>query len=96
MTKELKERFDEIADKFYNSNSQYDLMKCLEAAYALDRREWVPVKERSPESGLKVLCYTEQEWYQVGAMFPEHQYFSGDNSYNAITHWMNLPNPPTK
>jgi hypothetical protein len=55
---------------------------------------WISVEDRLAPEAEKVLCYSIEGWFQVGAFYHEKKYFSGDNSYNAITHWQPLPSPP--
>lgn len=58
--------------------------------------EWISVSERYPESGVTVLCLNEYGYFKVGTFYHEHKHFAGDDSYNGITHWQSLPQPPTK
>lgn len=58
---------------------------------------WIPVSERLPEAGERVLCYGRANIYEVMKMRT-----NGDWVYDVhhvymhsfVTHWMPLPKPP--
>lgn len=89
---------EEKAEEYYGSDpNMYGQQRDgFIAGYNMRHGEsqWVSVEERLPERAVKVLCIGTGCPYKIGAFYPEQQYFSGDDSYNGITHWQNLPQPP--
>ena len=63
----------------------------------LNKPRWIPVTERLPEAGERVLCYCRANIYEVMKMRTD-----GDWVYDVhhiymhsfVTHWMPLPEPP--
>jgi hypothetical protein len=73
------------------------------AAAAIERlraeRRWISVSERLPEPGMPVLCAMPSGSVEVRrkreyAGFWE--WWDGDIDEIAVTHWMPLPQPPSK
>lgn len=73
-------------------------IRLTDSQWALLRNppRWIPVSERLPEDGVRVLAwdvreeswriaYVDTTWYMVG--------FDDDTSI-CVTHWMPLPEPP--
>jgi hypothetical protein len=64
--------------------------------------EWIPVSERLPEEGQRVLTYEKPELIVVAEMHSRSVsgglWWSTDNGHTAYsvfpTHWMPLPAPP--
>ena len=64
--------------------------------------EWISVKEKLPDIGKFVLCYSRHEWIGVARRFDDVEDcpFEWIDEYanyvpqNCVTHWMPLPLPP--
>ena len=59
--------------------------------------EWISVKERLPENGVKVLVYSSENKndYEIGAYSDTYRgFFVRQFCYENITHWMSLPRAP--
>ena len=87
---EDKEQMARCVDKFNSSNGEPD------------NKKWIPVTERLPESGVKVLisCREYDEpaigWYESD---PEYSVWYGEHDLSQrrdlfVTHWMPLPELP--
>lgn len=63
-------------------------------------RRWIPVTERLPEAGERVLCYCRANIYEVMKMRTDGAWVHNDKVYDSaymsgfVTHWMPLPEPP--
>ena len=66
-------------------------------------QKWIPVTERLPEEEKSVLVYIEADEYMQKVVFsPKNQQFNNydslpydeRNTFNEVTHWMPLPEPP--
>lgn len=62
--------------------------------------EWISVKDKLPEKGISVFCYSLTDGYVVDSfrmMIGNEPEFNGTREYwrTDITHWMPLPEPPT-
>ena len=61
---------------------------------------WIPVTERLPEAGERVLCYCRANIYEVMKMRTDGDWVHNDKVYDSaymsgfVTHWMPLPRPP--
>ena len=61
---------------------------------------WIPVTERLPEAGERVLCYCRANIYEVMKMRTDGDWVHNDKVYDSaymsgfVTHWMPLPQPP--
>lgn len=62
--------------------------------------EWISVKERLPEKKQRVMVYTTQGAYRLGAFLFVGKagavWFQCDKSCISCTHWMLLPEPPNR
>ena len=59
--------------------------------------EWISVKDKLPEVGVKVLVYSAENKndYEVGAYSDTYRgFFVRRFWYENITHWQPLPEPP--
>ena len=59
--------------------------------------EWISVKDRLPENGVKVLVYSAENKndYEIGAYSDTYRgFFVRTFCYENITHWMPLPRTP--
>lgn len=55
---------------------------------SIRRDRWIPVTERLPDEGVRVLVYGG------GAVY-DARYYAGEWKWQAeVTHWMSLPEPP--
>ena len=58
---------------------------------------WIPVTERLPDAGERVLCYCRANIYEVMKMRTDGDWVYGTNHiymHSFVTHWMPLPQPP--
>lgn len=84
------------AVNFHKFNSEF-----WEDKYnSLADEKWIPVTERLPEVGERVLCYCRANIYEVMKMRTDGAWVHNDTVYDGtymsgfVTHWMPLPNPP--
>lgn len=64
--------------------------------------QWISINERLPEEGILVLvwfCGRGHEKITIDSIVPRESRFSdvpcwGHHSWNNVTHWMPLPEPP--
>jgi len=86
--------------KFWRHDLARAFLDCQKLGIVVDR--WIPVGERLPETGLRVLafvqCQPHEHCQTVGAfmfngdwVFDEHYEDAGEP-----THWMPLPEPPVR
>ena len=55
-------------------------------------RKWIPVTERLPEKEMEVIVYTGNRLKP--SVFCYHFWTADMLSWQAVTHWMPLPEPP--
>ena len=76
---------------------------CHNAADAIEelsKPKWIPVTERLPDAGERVLCYCRANIYEVMKMRTDGAWVHNDKVYDSaymsgfVTHWMPLPEPP--
>ena len=92
---------DEMDVPFWKlSESEREAARLVSAA--IKDREWIPVTERLPEEGQRVLVYEKLELIVVAELSRSVSgglWWSTDNGHTAYsvfpTHWMPLPAPPT-
>ena len=99
----LNETLDQAADaieELKQNIEQYklylqDAINDLRSAHEKEPK-WIPVTERLPEFGARVICKCRANIYEVLTWTvdgwehdPQHVYMSG-----FVTHWMPLPEPP--
>ena len=67
---------------------------CQLAMKALDQR-WIPVSERLPEVGKKVLCQCQANIYEVLKLTVDGWYHDENHCYmlGFVIAWMSLPEP---
>ena len=77
---------------------QKELMKqAADAIEELNKPKWIPVTERLPEAGERVLCYCRANIYEVMKMRTDGDWVYDTNHIymrSFVTHWMPLPQPP--
>ena len=80
---------------------QKELMKqAADAIEELSKHRWIPVTERLPDAGERVLCYCRANIYEVMKMRTDGAWVHNDKVYDSaymsgfVTHWMPLPEPP--
>ncbi len=84
----------------YGEETSYDsdLMKqAADAIEELSKHRWIPVTERLPEAGERVLCYCRANIYEVMKMRTDGDWVYDTNHiymHSFVTHWMPLPQPP--
>lgn len=84
---ELSKRVDESIPK--------DDAEIIIAEVAKPR--WIPVTERLPDAGKRVLCYCRANIYEVMKMWTDGDWVYDMNHvymHSFVTHWMPLPEPP--
>lgn len=75
---------------------------CILAVAALreqEQRRWIPVTERLPEFGERVLCTDgvavfEQYRVELSCVYGMWDRFGMKSPMQEVTHWMPLPEPP--
>lgn len=75
---------------------------CVLAVAALreqEQRRWIPVKERLPEFGERVLCTDgvavfEQYRAELSCVYGMWERFGMKSPMQEVTHWMPMPEPP--
>jgi|SRR6478736_9631547 len=95
--KSAEEVFDAVINS-YNKGVQWAIPKC--------QPEWVPVTERLPEIGSRVLCIDNHDFVEIGCFRINHSHGANkpifmdeqDEQPSQLnpTHWMPLPQPPMK
>ena len=78
---------------------QAQLMYSNDAAKAIAEKvpKWIPVTERLPNAGERVLCYCRANIYEVMKMRTDGDWVYDTNHiymHSFVTHWMPLPEPP--
>ena len=78
-----------------------ELMKqAADAIEELRKPKWIPVEERLPDAGKRVLCYCRANIYEVMKMRTDGAWVHNDQVYDStymggfVKHWMPLPEPP--
>ena len=69
----------------------------IERMVVTDKLRWIPVTERLPEAGERVLCYCRANIYEVMKMRTDGDWVYDTNHvymHSFVTHWMPLPEPP--
>ena len=74
-----------------------DNQPCIECNQFTDAngvtvQEWIPVTERLPEKEMEVIVYTGNRLKP--SVFCYHFWTADMLSWQAVTHWMPLPEPP--
>ena len=99
---------NELANDYHNRLPEGPFQKSFvhgafvdgyDAGYQAANLQWISVKERLPEEGIRCLVYTEWERIilseRIGARWLMKE---DDGQYERpaywVTHWMPLPNPP--
>ena len=90
-----------LPEKFSKNAELLDvLMKAADAIEKLTKPRWIPVTERLPDAGDRVLCYCRANIYEVMKMRTDGAWVHNDKVYDSaymsgfVTHWMPLPEPP--
>jgi hypothetical protein len=86
-----------------DANEQSIPSRGFVANYLAKTNSWIPVTERLPEEGQRVLAYERPELIVVAEMHSGSVsgglWWSTDNGHTAYsvfpTHWMPLPAPPS-
>ena len=90
ITPEAKYAIDKHADNIISHMDE--LIRDLE-----NEPRWIPVTERLPEAGERVLCYCRANIYEVMKMRTDGDWVYDTNHvymHSFVTHWMPLPEPP--
>ena len=95
---EAADAIEELSKKYLESEvDNTNLTGWLAEEHA--KHLWIPVTERLPEERCDYLVFAVGgAWRQISSI--EIAYWDGDRfrvqSFNAVTHWMPLPEPPPK
>ena len=93
-----KEAADAVEELQKLTDAQLDIIKQYQVY--LNKTRWIPVTERLPEAGERVLCYCRANIYEVMKMRTDGDWVHNDQVYDSaymsgfVTHWMPLPTPP--
>lgn len=71
--------------------------EAADAIEELSKPRWIPVTERLPDAGERVLCYCRANIYEVMKMRTDGDWVYDTNHvymHSFVTHWMPLPTPP--
>lgn len=71
--------------------------EAADAIEELSKPRWIPVTERLPDAGERVLCYCRANIYEVMKMRTDGDWAYDTNHvymHSFVTHWMPLPEPP--
>lgn len=112
LLKDLRENHDkyfardmQVADAIEELSHDYeklaeDFNGAVELLHKRSKPRWIPVSERLPEAGERVLCYCRANIYEVMKMRTDGAWVHNDKVYDSayisgfVTHWMSLPQPP--
>ena len=74
---------------------QSEALKMAISDLSENRREWIPVSERLPEMGVRVLCACQADLYDVLKLTPEGWFYDTRHTYmfGFVRAWMPLPEP---
>lgn len=97
MTNELKKAI-EIVKAYLDMDSDVDseyLNAQRTIIQALEQQRWIPVSERLPELGKKVLCQCQANIYEVLKLTVDGWYYNPNHCYmeSFVIAWMPLPEP---
>ena len=93
-----KEAADAVEELQKLTDAQLDIIEQYQVY--LNKTRWIPVTERLPEAGERVLCYCRANIYEVMKMRTDGDWVHNDQVYDSaymsgfVTHWMPLPTPP--
>ena len=97
---DVREKLVELLDRFVYDElySNGDIAAKL-IADGVTVQEWIPVTERLPELGERVICtdgYAVFEQYRVGLSCVYGMWDRGGlkSPMQVVTHWMPMPQPP--
>jgi len=104
--KTMKEWDDSVPDgiKYLSAEKQVLMRRVRELesenARLKDAQRWIPVSERLPEIGVRVLFYNNfiknihKGWYSGDEWTSDIGIFYNGDKLKRITHWMPLPSAP--
>lgn len=95
---DVREKLIEILEKSFAK--QYEKRYLLTAPHTAEDliangvtvQEWIPVKDRLPETDGDFLCWNDFYGCIVGHFWAKGKYFI--SKAVSVTHWMPLPEPP--
>ncbi len=82
------------------SRENESLAKSVNEASEILRKRWIPVTERLPDIGGRVLCMCRANIYEVMKRRTDNKWVQATNTVSVVymsgfvTHWMPLPQPP--
>lgn len=98
---EAVEKLSGIFDKLLEKGNR--LLTVLEDTEKTIGSEWISVKDRLPEKTRAYLVNHSSEKYSISNYSARHKMFGAFDCYDStecadtdVTHWMELPEPPTK
>ena len=83
-----------IADDFKGSADR--CKNFVSAASVAPRAEWISVEERLPEQYGLFLIADDKGNMDAATWTKQFGWFSGSNRVKRVTHWMPLPEPPSR
>lgn len=96
MTKEdILHHFQDI-NFYYGDCMMYaDLSGMLDELISEIKSEWIPVSERLPEMGVRVLCACQADLYDVLKLTPDGWFYDTRHTYmfGFVKAWQPLPEP---
>ena len=97
MYDELVKRLRDYEESGLSAISPYEAGEIADAIEELSKPRWIPVTERLPDAGKRVLCYCRANIYEVMKMRTGGDWVYDTNHvymHSFVTHWMPLPEPP--
>ena len=81
----------------YNAGLNRALYSIAYARTIEPKQEWISVKDKKPEVGVRVMVCGKRGGINIGRLdYPEDEYICVEKGhcYRGYTHWMPLPEPP--
>lgn len=83
---------------FADTYDQTNLFEIIDEAPTIEpKQEWISVKDKKPEVGVRVMVCGKRGGINIGRLdYPEDEYICVEKGhcYRGYTHWMPLPEPP--
>jgi len=57
--------------------------------------KWIDIEEKMPAERVSVLMVNDMDWFYSGFVVDGITYLDGGIDIEDITHWQELPEPPT-
>ena len=77
------------------NEQHFEALDMAISALSENKGEWIPVSERLPEMGVRVLCACQADLYDVLKLTPEGWFYDTRHTYmfGFVKAWMPLPEP---